>query len=121
MKNVLFFTMALVLSQVSQAQISTSESLTLCGPGGLAMFDSENVFDCKVTLNTCQTNDLKQKGWLTTATGTCPRPDRPLDRPCDDSFEQKMVNPATPSETLIVRNHCALERIMEMGWVFAAE
>lgn len=52
-------------------------ALPICGPGGMAMENPET-HECVLTLNSCETSDLKDLGWVPTENGSCEKATQPL-------------------------------------------
>lgn len=93
----------------------TASATSFCGMGGGAMFDTNNVYNCKVTLNTCETADLQSKGWAPSLNGQCPKA-QPTTGICGMGIS-KMANPQNPKQFIYAMNTCEAKALSDMGFV----
>lgn len=97
---------------------STMDAMALqfCGQGGLAVFNSNNVYECVVTKNTCETDALLSQGWMPTANGECGNAQPSLF--CGMGGTE-MQHPQDARWTLSTTNTCETDVLKARGWTQA--
>jgi hypothetical protein len=105
----------MIASFVCAAVTASAAGPSFCGMGGGAMFDTNNVYNCKITLNTCETADLQAKGWAPSLNGKCPQA-QPTTGICGMGIT-KMVNPQNPKQVIYAMNTCQSQALSDMGFV----
>ncbi|MNK97376.1 hypothetical protein D3C87_1177070 [compost metagenome] len=94
---------------------ASAHSLEFCGQGGETLFNSQNVSECLQTTNTCQTQDLKNEGWLPSANGKC--------APAVEGMQMcgfggpEMMHPQNPSLRIQTLSTCDTYALQMMGWI----
>lgn len=92
-----------------------ASDVRICGQAGMAMFNSQNVFQCQMTTNTCQTQEFLNNEWFPSANGKCPTP--------LDAFTvcgmggYEMQHPFSSDMVVGALSTCETRALSEMGWV----
>lgn len=81
----------------------------------MAMFNSQNAFECHFSKSTCETQELLNKGYFPSATGKCPTQLAPMTM-CGWGGAP-MQHPTHPEMVVNSLSTCETNALREMGWI----
>lgn len=96
--------------------IASADSNEFCGQAGRTLFNPENVTECMMTRNTCETRELLAAGWMPSANGKCALDKRSL---VCGMGGPVMMHPRDASLQIQTLSTCDTHALQVMGWIIA--
>lgn len=106
---------SIILSVLALSPSANATDLQFCGPGGLILFNSKNVFKFVATTDTCETDKYLANGWLPSANGKCGQNQSKMLFCGQGGVE--MQYPSNARWVLSTANTCETDDLMTMGWI----